>query len=88
MASDVGSHKGPLSFSKNEPIENDDATWRTFVYKIRVKLLMSNVRDLKSGLARVVVRPTIVENLTIGSNRPLLCSHMMINNSSFYLFQC
>jgi hypothetical protein len=51
MSRDVGGHKGPLSFSKNEPIGNDDTTWRRFVYKIRVKyqirakLLMSNVRE-------------------------------------------
>jgi len=29
MSSDVGGHKGPLSFSKNKPIGNDDGTWRT-----------------------------------------------------------
>jgi hypothetical protein len=51
MSSNVGGHKGSLSFSKSEPIGNDDTTWRTFVYKIRVKyqirveLLMSNVRE-------------------------------------------
>jgi hypothetical protein len=29
MSSDVGGHKGPLSFSKSKPVGNDDGTWRT-----------------------------------------------------------
>jgi hypothetical protein len=47
MSSDVGGHKGPLSFSKNKPVRNNDGTWRTlgqcyFIGEISPKRKNSN----------------------------------------------